>query len=230
MADDSRVVPAVHRPRGGRAILVVELVVVVGAVGAVGLGVLRVPTLTVPLLVLGWASLRMRGRGWRDVGLASPPHGWARTVALALAAGTLHQLFSTVLLIPIVEKTLGTDIDLSLVDQLEGNVPMLVAGIGVAWVLAGLGEEMVYRGYILNRFADLLASRRTGYIVGLLASSLLFSSVHWYQGIVGVIDTFASGLIFGGLYLYARRNLWLPILAHGFFDTLAFVLAFYGAL
>ena len=66
------------------------------------------------------------------------------------------------------------------------------------------------------------------WFIGYLAASLLFGWVHQYQGIIGVVDTFVSALIWGGLYFYAGRNLWLPILAHGFFDTLAFFFAFFG--
>ena len=41
-------------------------------------------------------------------------------------------------------------------------------------------------------------------------------------------DTTVSGLVFGMLYLTGGRNLWLPILTHGFSDTIALVLIYFG--
>ena len=38
------------------------------------------------LLLLGWASLRLRGLAWRDVGFAHPPR-MARAIAIGIAAG-----------------------------------------------------------------------------------------------------------------------------------------------
>jgi len=98
----------------------------------------------------------------------------------------------------------------------------------VAWLLAGFGEEMVYRGYILNRFSDILNPHPYRWIFGYIISALLFVWVHQYQGLVGALDSFVSTTIFSILYFYSGRNLWLPILAHGFYDTIAFIFAYFG--
>lgn len=211
-----------------RWVIALELALIVGLIAAVEFNMIRVPTLTIPFILIGWISLRLRGLRWRDVGLRSPALGWQKTVVIALIIATVHQLFSTFVLIPFLQRATGQLIDLSLVDQIEGNPGMLVVSLVVAWLLAGFGEELVYRGYILNRFADVLVGQPIRWFTGYLVVSLLFSWVHQYQGIVGVIDSFVSALIFGGLYFYAGRNLWLPVLAHGFFDTIAFFFAYFG--
>jgi membrane protease YdiL (CAAX protease family) len=58
--------------------------------------------------------------------------------------------------------------------------------------------------------------------------SLLFGLGHFYQGPAGVIGSTVSGLLFGVLYLASGRNLWLPILAHGFSDTIGLALVYLG--
>ncbi|MFZ0547292.1 MAG: CPBP family intramembrane glutamic endopeptidase, partial [Candidatus Promineifilaceae bacterium] len=83
-------------------------------------------------------------------------------------------------------------------------------------------------GYILNRFADIIKPKSARWLVGYLVSAVLFAWVHQYQGVVGVIDTFVSAAVWSGLYLLSGRNLWLAILAHGFYDTIAFIFAYFG--
>jgi membrane protease YdiL (CAAX protease family) len=43
-----------------------------------------------------------------------------------------------------------------------------------------------------------------------------------------MLATGISGLVFGVLYLATGRNLWAPILAHGIYDTVGFLLIFLG--
>jgi len=45
--------------------------------------------------------------------------------------------------------------------------------IALLWVLAAFGEELVYRGYLMNRVADLIRGTRTGWIVSLFLISAL---------------------------------------------------------
>lgn len=211
-----------------RIFVVIELAIITALIAANQLNIIQVPlTLTLPLFLLGWLSLGLRGMGWHTVGLR-PPASWTTTVLIALLIAVVHQLTSTFVLIPFLQQITGQPIDLSLVDQIEGNLVMLGIGLVVAWLLAAFGEEMVYRGYILNRFADLLKPHPAYWLLGYVVSVLLFSWVHQYQGVVGLLDSIVSGAILGGLYFVSRRNLWLPILTHGFYDTIAFIFAYFG--
>ena len=98
----------------------------------------------------------------------------------------------------------------------------------MVWTLAAFGEELVYRGYLTNRIAELVDAKRARWVVSLLASSTLFGAVHYYQGASGVIATGLCGLLYGTLYLVSGHNLWLPIVAHGVLDGVACVLIFLG--
>jgi uncharacterized protein len=97
----------------------------------------------------------------------------------------------------------------------------------VIWTLAALGEELAYRGYLLNRVAELAGGGRTAWLASLCGVAVLFGLGHLYQGLTGVVDSTVSGLVFGGLYLASGRNLWVPILTHGLTDTIALVLVFF---
>jgi membrane protease YdiL (CAAX protease family) len=87
---------------------------------------------------------------------------------------------------------------------------------------------MVYRGYLMNRVADLLNCTRTAWIVSLFAVQIGFGLAHAYQGITGIIDEGLMGLLLGLIYLRTGRNLAVPIIAHGIADSLDIMLIFLG--
>ena len=105
---------------------------------------------------------------------------------------------------------------------------MALRWFGIIWTYAAFGEEIGYRGYLLNRVADLGGRSRTALALGLLWSSTMFGFAHWYQGPAGVVSAAASGLVFGAAYLLAKRNLWVAVLAHGLSDSLALVFTYLG--
>jgi membrane protease YdiL (CAAX protease family) len=81
---------------------------------------------------------------------------------------------------------------------------------------------------MISRFADLFGDNRIGWTVGILVSSMLFAIGHVNLGIVSVVENFLFALVFAGLYLATGRNLWLPIIAHGFYNSLIFILIYLG--
>jgi len=187
-----------------------------------------VPVSETPWLILiGWLSLRLRGRSWRSLGLTRPP-GWMRTIGMAIVAGVALQLLSEFVLEPLVARLTGATPDLSSFRPLVGNLPATLGMLALVWTLAAFGEEMGYRGYVLERAAALGHGSNTAYLVAMVLVSVLFGLGHFYQGVAGVVGSTFSGLFFGVLYLGTGRNLWLPILAHGFSDTIGLALIYLG--
>ncbi len=84
--------------------------------------------------------------------------------------------------------------------------------------LAGLGEEMLFRGIVQGGIADWLA-RPAGIWIGLAAAAILFGAVHAitpaYAILAGLI-----GLYLGGLWILTG-NLLAPISTHAVYDFLA---------
>jgi membrane protease YdiL (CAAX protease family) len=191
----------------------------------VALEILPLPVL--PLFLVGWVSLRLRHMGWRDVGLKRPDK-WLPTIGLALLIGVGYQFLDTLLISPVLQALTGQSIDLSQFSFLKGSLPALLLFIAITWTEAAFIEEMFFRGYFFNRLTDFTGNDRTGVIIALVVGSLIFGAAHFYQGITGVLDTFLAGLVLGLLYLFARRNLWLPILTHGIIDTLGFIILYKG--
>lgn len=187
-----------------------------------------VPVTETPWLVLiGWLSLRQRGVGWRGVGL-SRPASWRTTFAAAIGAGIVLQVLSEYAVEPLVESLTGSTADLSSFRSLVGNIPATLGMLALVWTLAAFGEEMAYRGYVLERAAALGHGTACAYVVAIVAVGVLFGLGHVYQGPAGIVGSAVSGLFFGALYLKSGRNLWLPILAHGFSDTIGLALIYFG--
>jgi len=185
------------------------------------------PSTSLYLLFLGWLSLRLRKLTWRDLGLCSPK-SWTKTLLLGGAGGLLYFVLTTWGIEPFLQGKLGKDVNLELFESLVGNWKMLFLWLTVAWTLAAFGEELVYRGYILNRVADIFMKPPTGFWIGVLVNSLLFGLAHAYQGIVGVIMSILFGLAISVVYLWNERNMWTCILFHGIYDTPGLIFIFLG--
>lgn len=178
-------------------------------------------------LLLGWASLRLRRLGWRSVGF-SLPTGWPRALALGSLAGVAMELFSVLASQPALERLFGKAADLSDLRPLVGNAVLLLVVLLANWILAAFGEELAYRGYLMNRLAGLGGGTPWAWAASLVAASAVFGWGHVDQGVTGQVQAALDGLLLGLLYLGARRNLLLPIIAHGVSNSLAFVLIYVG--
>jgi membrane protease YdiL (CAAX protease family) len=94
----------------------------------------------------------------------------------------------------------------------------------VVAALAGFGEELVFRGVLqrcLERWLDFGGSGR---LVGLIVSNVVFGLLHLMTPTYAVLAALMG--IYFGLLLDATEpaNLVVPMLAHGLYDYLAFLL------
>lgn len=204
----------------------IEIVITVFVVIAIELGWIN-QFIIFLVFIFAWLSLWLRGKGWSDFGLKKP-QSWKRTLFLALFVGIVFQALSLYVVEPFLGKLTGNIPDVSVFRPLVGNVPQLFFFLGVSWTFAAFGEEMIYRGYFMHRFADLFYRSNTGFIIGVILSNLLFGFGHMYQGLSGMIITGLTGLLFAGLFFATNRNLWAAILAHGIYDTVGFLMLFLG--
>lgn len=188
-------------------------------------GAIRNPSLLI--LLIGWLSLWLRRSGWRALGLRRPAHPW-RTVLLALGIAVAYDLLDIHALLPVLRGLTGRSIQLESLGAMRGNVGALATWLVVTWTFAAFGEELAYRGYLLDRLADLFGRGRGATVAGAIVASVLFGFAHGAQGMAGVADNVLAGVLFAVLYLATGRNLWLPILVHGFVDTTSFVLLYLG--
>jgi len=187
-----------------------------------------IPVSKTPFLVLlGWISIRIRGLRWRNVGLTLN-RGRRLTVTLGIGAGLLMEAFELFVSQPLLIRITGKQPDLSDFQAIYGNVKWTLILLALTWPLAAFGEEMAWRGYLMNRIADLGKHTRLAWIVSLVTVNVAFGYAHSYQGITGIIDEGLMGVLLGVLYLGTGCNLSVPIIAHGIADTVDLLLIFSG--
>lgn len=186
-----------------------------------------IPTAAIFLFILGWISLRLRKMSWKQIGFSRPVN-WAHTIGVGIVAAILFQMLSIWLIVPLIQMITNQPLDLSQFEGLRSNWSYFIIALIASWTYAAFIEEFVYRGYLLNRFKDIFGETKIGWILAVLISSILFGYGHVYQGISGVTETFLSALLMSGLYFVGKRNLWMPIIAHGVKDTIGFALIFLG--
>jgi uncharacterized protein len=212
--------------RESRWLILVELALVVAIYFARQYHVLKFSA-TPYLFLLAWISLRLRGVQWKQIGFARD-RNWATTLLLGFASGVGLELFDLLGKQPLLTRLLGRPPDLSSFSAVRGNLKSALVMIALLWILAAFGEELVYRGYLMNRVADLGGGTRTAWNLSLFLISALFGFSHYQQGFTGIIEEGSDGLILGLMYLGCRRNLAIPIVAHGTCDTIDIVLLFLG--
>ena len=219
----------VEQPLTARERIFAGAEVLLGAAAVVLHNVYRLVPNEVPILVLIlWASLLLRRKPWRSVGLCSPS-SWKLVVLVAVAAAVLLQLKDLVTE-PLAHLIWHQQEQASSVlSGLHERSPMVaLKSLGIVWTFAAFGEEFGYRALLLRRTADALNGSRAAYVVAVVFSSVLFGFGHFYKGPTGVFDSTVSGLILAGAYLVTRRNLWASILGHGLSDTFAVVATYLG--
>jgi membrane protease YdiL (CAAX protease family) len=199
-----------------------------GIVVAILVGERYLPVSKTPyLFVLAWISLRLRRLRWRDLGFERP-RSWLMTLGVGVLAGLGMEALELFVTQPLLIRLTGRKPDFSEFFALHGNAKLLLIGFAFVWTLAAFGEEMVWRGYLMNRVAGLIGRTRNAWIVSLILVNAAFGVAHRYQGITGILDETLMGVLLGLIYLGTRRNLTAAIVAHGVADTVDLFLFFLG--
>jgi membrane protease YdiL (CAAX protease family) len=200
----------------------------VGAAIVIGHNVYHVIPNEVPILfVLGLISFRVRDGSWTAAGLRTPS-SWMRTVLIAVAAAALRILLGTLVIEPVTSHFWPAAAAPRGMNEIAGNWKAALQWFVLIWTFAAFGEEIGYRGYLLNRAADAAGRSKFAYWLAVTAVAVLFGCGHYYKGPAGIIDSGMAGLILGITYLLSGRNLWACIMAHGFIDTVVLTAVFFG--
>jgi len=169
------------------------------------------------MLVFTLRVWRLAGRpGLRLAGLRPLGQGLApRWLLMVSGAYGLGMLLHYVIFLPFDGASLDELLDSTEAGQLEDRelMPMsLFLSVLTAVVLAPVIEEIMHRGVVHQAIRT-----RWGVFPSMLASSALFSVMHFYTPL-GLLSVFVSGMIFAWLY-ERTRSLWPPILCHALLNA-----------
>jgi uncharacterized protein len=202
----------------GILVLVAIVIVVTSFRRLPGIGVIAA------LLIIG-ITVWLRGDGVIGLGFL-PTANWKATVLWSILLGIAIQFASTVILEPLADKVTKSTTDHSAFEKLRGNFKNFLLVLVTVWILVAFVEEIIFRGYMMGDIAELFGRSKPALAGNLIVTSILFGLAHWYQGRSGALSTGIIGVILGILFIASGFNLWLPILTHGFIDTVGLFLIF----
>jgi CAAX protease family protein len=209
------------RPSGPvRAVSWVTGIEVLLAAAAVLLDLL-IPSLV--LLAMAGVSLLGRRDGPSSLGLRRPHT--RRLAAKMLLFAAAWSAFQLAVAMPVVSHVSGTEQDVGLFADVEGDLGLLAILLAASWTLGAVVEELAYRGYLLTRLRELTGRGTPGLVVAVLVSSTLFGVAHSEQGLVGVAAVTLDAVAFCLLRLH-YDTVWAPVLAHGWNNTIGLVTFF----
>ncbi|MFH2102647.1 MAG: CPBP family intramembrane glutamic endopeptidase [Chloroflexota bacterium] len=210
---------------GSDAIISLVVLVVVAA-AVIFFGIKKQPGIGIisAILIIG-VSLFLRGKSITSIGL-QPPENWGATAFWSLGLGIVIALMSTAIIEPLTDKVTDQPHDLTVFDNMRGNLKLLIVWLLTSWVLASFLEEIIFRGYMMSELGSFTGKYGLGASINLLLSSTVFGLAHWYQGKSGALSTAIVGMLICNIFIWNDYNLWLPILTHGVINTVGLVLIY----
>ena len=167
-----------------------------------------------------WLLLNRRGQTLKDIGLFKLK-SWRKTfekagvAALVIFGATMvgFGIFSTLFGAP----AAGTAIE----EQTEDFLYFLFDIVVITWIFIAVGEEVFFRGFLLNRLQIIFAGFPMAPILAAFAQAIWFGSAHGSQGLTGVLITGLIGFSLALYFVYQKQPASLVplIIAHAFVDT-----------
>ena len=173
------------------------------------------------ILVLVWA--RRSHTPWREIGYVRP-RSWVGTVAVGIVFGSAFKFVMKAIVMPL----LGADPINQAYHYLAGNRAALPGAIYAMIVVAGFGEETLFRGYMFERLGRLFGSTVWARMLIVLLTSTWFGLAHYsVHGLTGVEQATIVGLVFGAIFATTGR-IFLLMVAHAAFDLTALAMIYWN--
>ena len=179
-------------------------------------------------IIVSTTFMKQKKMKWKSFGLKVPkgPKNWLIDILIALGTVILVLSIMGLIVKPILESfslTNPTNVADRFAFFMGKPLVFITYLIIVVWFGAALGEELLFRGYLLNRLVDCTGNYKLGIIIALIIHAVIFGMLHIYQGLAGVIATGCIALIFGSVYFIIKRKLFPIIIAHGIINSLSLI-------
>jgi uncharacterized protein len=173
------------------------------------------------VLVLLWAYFSRTP--WREIGYVRPK-SWLTTAVVGIIFGASFKLLMKAIVMPL----LGAPPVNQAFHYLAGNRAAIPAALWMMIVIAGFGEETLFRGYMFERLGKLFGKSVIAKAAIVVFTSVVFGLLHYsFQGIPGAEQATIVGLIYGTIFAITGRILIL-MFAHAAFDLTAYALIYWN--
>jgi membrane protease YdiL (CAAX protease family) len=170
------------------------------------------------VLVLAWV---WRSRTpWHEIGYVRP--AWISDLVLGVVFGAAFKLLMKAIVMPLI----GADPINHAYHHLVGNTNALPGMVLFLIVVAGFGEETLFRGYMFERLLKLLGTGTIARVSIVLLTAGLFGLAHYpEQGLAGAQQAGIFGLVFGATFALTGQ-IWILMCAHAAFDLTALAIIY----
>ena len=177
------------------------------------------------IILVVWRVLKYQGESFQDLGFSFknfPKQSlWVGTFAAVLILSFMQLVF-----FPILEKFVTFDeIDVGLYSFIQENKIQFITMVVMGWIVGGVYEEIVFHGFIFTRLEKMLPSHYATKISFVL-TVFIFGAYHYQLGRAGMINATLVGIVYLGLYVYFKRNLWYSVICHGVYNTIVMTLIY----
>ena len=186
------------------------------------------------LAVATW-RLKASGDSWASLGfIHSSSHSklalWTIAASLlTLVAGILAGSIATGLLPASQVSEQASNFAQNRFADVPGNLPVYLYWLLVSWIVGGFTEELLFRGFLINRFEKLFSKVPFSVVFAIVIQALIFGQQHmYYQGVVGLVETGIIGIVSGAIYIFCGRRLWPLIISHGLVNTMGITMIYLG--
>jgi len=174
----------------------------------------HLPMFLYPFVVLGilWAYLKYRKQTFSDIGFRFRDIS-VRSLLIGGTCGLAYAAFVFWLLTPLMDRMGFAPPNLADFNFLRHNLNSYIVLILMACLLVIPYEEIVFRGFIFNRFSSWFP-----YALSALFTSVVFAIYHYQEGTGAVVQIFIFALLQMVLLRQAKGNLWYVIFYHMLYD------------
>lgn len=209
----------------GTLLLEVSLFVVIVILDGIGIVPISQTIFLIPFI---WIALRLKGEKFKSIGFTLGGQPFLKTLLIGTILGIALEVLATYVTTPLISTFFGVEPDLSELSEITGNLTMLMVYLAISWILGAFGEEICFRGFLMNRLSSLFGGTKTAWVLSIVLSSILFGVGHTEQGISGWVQEGLSGLFLAIIFIRSNKQLAIPIIAHGVSNTVALIMIYLG--
>lgn len=184
---------------------------------------------TIPVILLVWICLKTSKETFKDIGFNFKTINLKALLIGGLAA-ILTFLFLRLIFFPVLETLVQfKDVEVGLYTKLKGNTGFYIFILIMGSLIGGVYEEIVFHGFIFTRLEKMINSKHRT-IISFLITSIIFGLYHYQLGVADAINAFLMGVVYLGLFVRYKRNLWYSIFCHSIHNSIAVTLLYLGYL
>ena len=180
------------------------------------------------LLIVIASAIEYRKDLFHSLGFQRKRFSTKNLLVIAPICAVILYMFNFFMLGPCIIYFTGQPIDYSMFEPLVGDLPKALGLFALSWTSAAFGEEIVFKGYLMQQFTKFFGSSRISLTINIILFGALFGLSHAYQGTTGVILTGVTAIITSVIFLLRKNDLWFNIAIHGFNNTIGITCIYFG--